>query len=218
LLYSDFLKWKNATHYGEVSPNNPNYVPGHPETANGSLVYMPTPIPCPTPTPLPLDNPWSREIHQSQPNIALPPPDKEGNEPGILAWDAEHTKGLYPYYTPGDHAVVQLRFVNNYYYKDMVNPTVYIVVKKQVLGEYIEVSSISWIEKVTIPGIQIDQLEGHPINTYEGFNTTVYEFDIPDRYKFSGFSLDSSGNYIMEVSIYVDNVRACWISKMFTIV
>lgn len=214
--FQAWLDYMNQTH--GVSGGNDSYVPGHPETSGGTIIYLPTPIPSITPTPTPTIDPWSRERHQAQPNIALPPPDKEGNQPGILAWDAEHSRGLYPYYTPGDHAVIQLRFVNNFYYHDMVNPTVLIVAKKQVLGEYVEVSRYSWVENVVVPAMQVDQLEGKPINNYEGFYTTIYEFDVPERYQFGSFSLDSGGNYVMEVSVYVDNVRACWISKMFTIV
>jgi hypothetical protein len=213
-----YYKWKNTTSHGDISPSNPNYVPGHPETSNGSIIYIPTPIPCPTPTPMPVDDPWSREIHQAQPNIQLPPPDNEGNIPGILAWDAEHTRGLYPYYTPGDHAVIGLRFVNNFYPKEIKNPEVSLVLKKQVLGQYIVVQEAKWIEPITIPAIGVDQYEGHLISNLVGFNTTVYEFNVPDSIKYSGFNVDSSGNYVIEVSVYVDNVRACWLSKMITIV
>jgi hypothetical protein len=215
--YEAYLNWLNQTH-GDMSPGNPDYVPGHPETANGSIIFTVTPTPPPTPTPSPVDNPWSREIHKEQSTVQLPPPDKEGSEAGILAWDAEHSRGLYPYYSPDDHAVISLRFVNNFYPSAIKNPEVFIVLKKQVLNQYIVVQQAKWIEDVVIPAVDVDQYDGRLMSELPGFTTKVYEFDIPDTVEYSGFHVDSSGNYILEISIYADNVRACWISKQFAIV
>lgn len=215
--YQAWLDYMNQTH-GVVS-NDPGYVPGHPETANGSIIFLPTPIPCPTPTPIPSVDPWSRERHRIVDTVQLPPPDYESTEAGILAWDAEHSRGLYPYYSPGDHAVIGLRFVNNYYPKEIKNPEVYLVFKKQVLGQYIDVQSARWIEEgVTIPGAQVDQYEGRLLSALPGFTTTVYEFDVPDTFKQGPWTVDSTGNYILEINVYADNVRACWISKQVTII
>lgn len=187
-------------------------------TEYGVRIYVPTPIPCPTPTPVPTVDPWSRERHRIVDTVQLPPPDYESTEAGILAWDADHSRGLYPYYSPNDHAVIGLRFVNNYYPKEIKNPEVYLVFKKQVLGQYIDVQSARWIEEgVTIPGAQVDQYEGRLLSTLSGFTTTVYEFDVPDTFKQGPWTVDSTGNYILEISVYADNVRACWISKQVAI-
>jgi hypothetical protein len=214
--YEAYLNWINKTH-GDMSPGNPGYVPGHPETANGSIIFTVTPTPPATPTPIPVDNPRSREIHKTVDNVNMElPPDKEGSIANILAWDQEHTTGLYAYYSPGDHAVIIPRFVNNNCTQNITDPTITVTLSKYVLGQYIAVASYAWVEHVTIPGCNVDQYEGY-IRERPSF-TAVYEFDVPDKWQTGFGKIDTAGYYLIEVQVDTPwYKKACWFSKQIKI-
>jgi hypothetical protein len=215
--YEAYLNWLNQTQ-GDVSPGNPNYVPGHPETSNGSIIFVPTPTPSPTPTPIPSINPRSREVHKIVDNVNIEiPPDREGKIANVLAWDQEHTTGLYDYYSPGDHAVIIPRFVNNYCPQNITDPTITATLSKNVLGQWVVIASYAWVEHVTIPGAPVDQYEGRLLSELPAF-TTVYEFDVPDKWQTQFGKIDTAGYYLLEIQVDVPWYKqACWFSKQVKI-
>lgn len=214
--YQDWLDYMNQTH-GAVS-NDPGYVPGHPETANGSILFMATPIPCPTPTPIVTITPQMRERHKTVDNVVIElPPDRDGKIANIIAWDQEHTTGLYDYYSPGDHIVLVPRFINNYCPQEIKDPSITIRISKYILGQWVELQSYSWVEHVTLEAVKVDQYEGRLYNDLPAF-TTVYEFDVPDKWSTQFGKIDTEGYYLIEVQVDLAWYnKACWFSKQVKI-
>jgi hypothetical protein len=201
-----------------VLSNNTGYVPGHPETANGTLIFIPTPIPSPTPVPTPTPNPYYMEKHtelrDADAHYLVPNPDHTGTTPYILAYDAAHSHGIYPYYYKEDVTAIQLRFVNNQYKKNITKEHVDLVLQKQILGQFVTVKELSFDYNYFIPEVYVDQYEGNTdVSRLPGFMTEVISFEIPKEYEFGSLKVDTHGNYVLNIYIYADDILACKISQ-----
>ncbi len=200
-----------------TASHNPGYVEGHPETANGSLIFLPTPKPTPPPIPTPTPNPFSMEKHTKLLDVDqqyIPAPDHTGTTAGILAYDPGHSHGIYPYYYQGDITAIQLHFVNDQYKEAIDKERIELTIQKQVLGQYVTVISNSYDYTRHIAPASVDQYYGTTDKTkLPGFTTDVISFEIPRSFNFGGAAIDTRGSYILTVTVYVDGIQACKISQ-----
>lgn len=193
-------------------PQNPDYVPGHPETIHGYFIYSP---PSPTPTPVPADDPFRREKHTTVygADVANVPQDIPSSTPGILAWDSSKSRGLYPYYYQGDHIVLELRFVNDKYNAPIVDPEVIVYLKMRTpLGFLVDVDQEAWYLNTTVPAAKLDPDTGQPKMPLPS-TTLIWEHDVPKTYTIQGYQVDTQGSYQLEVDVYTHDgqVRCCQI-------
>jgi hypothetical protein len=188
---------------------------GDPALENGNRIYVPTPTPAPTPTPTP--GPVEKHTKLMIKDTALVPDGSlDATTPGILAWDPAGSTGLYPYYYEGDNAVLNLRFVSQYW-KPIEKPTISITLQKQsVFGSWLTIYNTNWVSNYTVPPTYFNQ---DKLEMYQplGSMVIIKEIPIPSSMKYDGLTFDAAGRYKMIVTVYADKIQACTISKELVI-
>jgi hypothetical protein len=161
IIDEEYWIWKNSTKNNTL-PNNPWYVPGHPETQPGYIIYTPTPVPTPTPTPTP--DPWDSYKHLPLRTWEyLPPNDYTAvNANESLFWNMYRSKGLEDFYhnDPGycDNPMFHLEFLSRYL-DEVKEPYVSITFEKLSIDPVTYNTSwynvfdipLAWYENTTIP-------------------------------------------------------------------
>lgn len=221
--YDDLLNyWKrnNNTTYNRTT--NPTITPllyGDPALENDVRIYDPNATP--TPTPVLAPGPMSAyriSPLQTKDMGLIPDASMDTRVCGALAWDAEYSN-FTKYAYPGDHPVFALRFVNNVNY-DIVNPKVKLQVERQTLfGAYYSLQYVEWTETAVITkGKNLDAGTGPgAIVIYKDLNDVFEKGDIPEKYPFMGYELDTAGRYRIQVWIDDRNAQACYISQLVQI-
>jgi hypothetical protein len=217
--YDDYLYWRD--HYeNKTTPGNPTSTPllnGDPALTNSVRIYTATPTPVATPTPSPAMNKEKHTDLRAEDSYLLPDSSKDATTTGIMAWDAAASKGLYSYYYKGDYANISLRFVSQYW-KPIDNPTIIMKLSKQdVFGGWHQVQYSTWNETAHLEPTMYDE-SGRIMTRLPGDVWVNYQFEVPDKIKYMGYNVDTSGRYLLECQIFYDNVQACSISKQVQII